>query len=387
MELLKIIKNELLNNLDNNLIPFWEKMIDPIYGGYYGEWDNQPIKDSDKGTVYLTRILWTFSVLYQKTHIQKYLDDATIAFTYLCKYAYDYHYHGFYWSTTFDGKVKNNHKHLYAQSFALYGFSEYYRITKNPKAKDIINQLVVIIKENIYDFPHHYSEEYLVDFTKCSNVLLKGYNQIPEITTNTLLHLVESLGTCYDVLHNDEVNILCLTIIELIFKYGYDKKRISLIQFLDYELKPTVDVISYGHDIEVSWLLYDVINKLQIDELMKKQYQEELFKLGNQALDGIYHGYLLAEKINNQIPNKHIIWWVQAECLIALRFLYQQTKDSKYLDLISNVFEVLKKAIITKNEWLWSADENYQPLDCHHQAEMWKANYHNIRLILKYMEE
>lgn len=386
MNKLNCVKENLIKNLKENLLPFWDKMVDLEYGGFYGEWDEEPLKESDKGTVYLSRLLWSFSVLYQKNNETKYLTYINSIFDFLKSKLYDNVNKGFYWSATYDGKIKNNHKHLYAQSFCLYGLSEYYSITKDKMCLNIIEDLYNIIRENFINFPKNYSEERTESHQKVENKLLEGYDIYPEITTNTLLHLIESTGNCYKVLKDKKFNQLCLTIIDILFKYGYDYDKKSLIQFLNYDLNSVVDVISYGHDIEVSWLLYDILDILDFNEKEKNKYRKILFELGNSALKGIYNNYLLSEKINGMLVNTDIIWWIQAETLIALLNLYEITKSEIYLEQLCKVYDVLKKSIITENEWLWSADENYNPLRYHKQAEMWKANYHNFRCIFKFME-
>lgn len=390
MEKLLYVKTILENNLKNNIIPFWDKMLDPVNGAFYGEWNDQPIPKSDKGTVYLSRLLWSNAILYKTYRDKKFLNYANKIFSFMEKHLYDYNYKGFYWSCSANGKIKNDHKHLYAQSFCLYGLSEYISICENLGLKNkvirIIFDLVSIIKLNFVDFPHNYSEESTKDFKRCDNILLEGYKMIPEITTNTLLHLVESLGTCYKILKIDFVKVLTLKIIDIIFKYGYDYKRNSLIQFLDYNLLPTVDVISYGHDIEVSWLLNDVLDNLDLKEEEIKNYRNILEQLGYASLEGFNGKYLISEKINGEITNKEIIWWVQAEALITLKRFYEKTNDEEYLNKMVEIVNVLKTAIMTDNEWLWAANENYEPTTFHHQAEIWKANYHNIRCILKILE-
>lgn len=386
MKKLQIIKEGLKKNLYENLIPFWDQMIDKKEGGFYGEWETKPVTDSDKGSVYLSRLLWSFSKLYQKDQNEKILCYCNDIFKFLSTYMYDFDNKGFFWSVAYNGKVKNNHKHLYAQSFCLYGLSEYYRITKDSKCMEIIDDLLEIINDNLIDFPNNYCEERLVNLNKTENALLVGYGMIPEITTNTLLHLAESLGTCYDVLKNSFIKELCLKVIDIIFKYGYDYNRNSLIQFLDYQLKPACDVVSYGHDIEVSWLMNDVLDKLELEKSLEK-YRNILNDLGTFALQGFNGNYLFLEKINGTIINHDIIWWVQAESLIYLLMMYEKTNENDYLDKMMLIYETLEKAIITKDEWLWAASKDYMPLNYHNQAEMWKANYHNIRCILKFLEE
>ena len=72
--------------------------------------------------------------------------------------------------------------------------------------------------------------------------------------------------------------------------------------------------------------------------------------------------------------------------MIALLMLYKQTNEDHYLDKLYKIFNVVKESLFTDNEWLWSTDEFYNIKEEHSQAEMWKANYHNFRCIIKFME-
>jgi len=386
MNKLEYTKQTLINNFNNNLIPFWDKMIDDEYGGFYGMWNKDPIKNADKGIIYLSRLLWSFSVAYQYTNNIIYLSYSNYIFKFMINKLYDYEHKGFYYNCDYKGNVKNNHKHLYAQSFSLYGLSEYYLITNSEECLKIINDLHSIIKCNIINFPKNYCEEYTIDWVRTDNKILEGYGMIPEITTNTLLHLIESLGTAYRVLRNGEIKDTCLKYLDILFKYGFDYDRKTLIQFLDYDLQSKIDVISYGHDIEVSWLLIEVLKQIECNEVKYSNWYNFLIELGKSSLKGFKNNYLLAEKIKGRIKNKDIIWWVQAECLIGLLNLYNYTDDEKYLDMMYNLINVVKDAIMTEDEWLWSADEHFNSKEEHPQAEMWKANYHNFRCIFKFME-
>lgn len=386
MNKLDYIKQTLSNNFYSNLVPFWDKMIDNEYGGFYGKWDKVPIKTADKGIIYLSRLLWSFSVGYKQTNDIKFLSHSNYIYKFMTMKLYDYIHKGFYYSCDHQGVIINNHKHLYAQSFCLYGLSEYYSISKNEECLKIIYDLHRIIKQNVVDFPNNYSEEYTYNWEKTANKILYGYDMIPEITTNTILHLIESLGTCYSVLKDEDIKDTCFKYLEILFEHGINYENYSLNQFLDYNLKSVINVISYGHDIEVSWLLTDVLNQIGCSEEIYPHWYNCLNKLGNYSLSGLYNNYLLAEKINDQIVSKDIIWWVQAECLLGLLNLYQRSYDEEYLDKMFNLIQVVEKVIMTEDEWIWSADEFYNPKDDHKQVEMWKSNYHNFRCIFKFME-
>ena len=61
------LKQELKEELTQNILPFWsKKMIDEKHGGFYGQikGDGQLVPEADKGGILNARILWSFSSAY-----------------------------------------------------------------------------------------------------------------------------------------------------------------------------------------------------------------------------------------------------------------------------------------------------------------------------------
>lgn len=52
---------------EKNIIPFWNRMVDNENGGFYGyaDSDGNPDKNSVKGCILNSRILWFYSASYQ----------------------------------------------------------------------------------------------------------------------------------------------------------------------------------------------------------------------------------------------------------------------------------------------------------------------------------
>ena len=129
----KKLATEMGNEL-NNILDYWiNRTIDNTNGGFYGQitGNNQLVPEAHKGVILNTRILWTFSSAYRVTHNPNYKEIADRAKNYILKHFIDYEMDGVYWSLDYKGNPLETKKQIYAQSFAIYAFSEYYKIEKD----------------------------------------------------------------------------------------------------------------------------------------------------------------------------------------------------------------------------------------------------------------
>src|SRR5579862_9004578 len=124
-------KKELSAEL-GNIMDYWIKNTQDIAeGGFYGKIDNdnQVIPNSPKGSVLNARILWSFSAAYNLTGKKEYLEIAGRAYQYIVKHIIDKQFGGIYWMVDHLGNKLDTKKQVYASAFAIYAFSEYYKIT------------------------------------------------------------------------------------------------------------------------------------------------------------------------------------------------------------------------------------------------------------------
>lgn len=104
---LERLKAGTLDELKNNILPFWLRLIDRENDGFYGRVDgtNTLITEADKGGVLNARILWTFSAAYRLTGDTSYLVAALRANNYLLKYFVDREFGGVYWKLNYKGRA------------------------------------------------------------------------------------------------------------------------------------------------------------------------------------------------------------------------------------------------------------------------------------------
>ena len=77
------LRHELLEELQDNILPYWAGQMTDLRGGFYGRRDGSGSLDADapKGAVLNARILWTFSAAYRVLRRPEYLETATRAKT------------------------------------------------------------------------------------------------------------------------------------------------------------------------------------------------------------------------------------------------------------------------------------------------------------------
>lgn len=152
-ETLKVFRQELLDNLTCNILPYWlDRMTDPR-GGFYGRRDGSDNLDADapKGAILNARILWSFSAAALATGNPDYLAAATRARDYIVDRFIDREFGGAFWSLNADGSPLDTKKQFYAIAFIIYGLAEYYRACGDEESLRLATELFDAIETHSRD--------------------------------------------------------------------------------------------------------------------------------------------------------------------------------------------------------------------------------------------
>lgn len=385
------LKAELSTELDN-ILNFWiESTIDVKNGGFIGEIDGNNIKhiDAPKGSVLNARLLWTFSSAYRITGKEEYLRQAQYTFDYFKHNFIDKKYGGVYWELNADGTPSNRRKQIYAIAFAIYGLSEFFRATQANEALNLAVGLFNNIEKYSFDASENgYFEALTEEWELLDDVRLspKDYNE--RKTMNTHLHIMEAYACLYRVYKTDKVATALKNLINLFLdKFINDQGNLNLFFDDDWNLKS--DIISFGHDIECSWLLHEAAEVLGNEELLKKVIPVSI-KIADVTYNGIDTDnglfYELEKDKNHLDTDKH--WWPQAEALVGYYNVYELSKDEKYLQTAADFWEFTKENIIDKKhgEWFWRVSKDRVPYESDEKVGFWKCPYHNSRACMELME-
>lgn len=208
-------------------------------------------------------------------------------------------------------------------------------------------------------------------------------------TMNNHLHIIEAFANLQLVDPNEEVKERCGAVLRIIADRIVlpDTPRFGL--FYDYDWKLIDPVVSPGHDIEGSWLLYEaaeIVGDPSLIEEFKKlalDMAELVLATGIDPQDnGIY------DEFHNENPQSDTkCWWPQAEGVVGFFNAYQLSGDKRFLDAALNVWDYINEVFIEREngDWIWGVHADGRRMN-KEKAGPWKASYHNARTCFEMIE-
>ena len=386
-EVLKKYQSEVSKELEN-ILEYWQKYtVDNEFGGFYGKIteEDKVVPFSEKGSVLNARILWTFAASYHNNPKHEYLEIANRAFQYLRNYFNDTVNGGVYWSVDYLGNPLNTRKQIYSQAFVIYGLSEYYKVTQNKEALDWAMELFDLIEKNSFDSINGgYLEALTLDWKPIEDLKLSQKDANEPKSMNTHLHIMEAYANLMTVCKSELLAEKLEEIVKIFLNHIVNAKTGHLHLFFDNEWTVKSEIISYGHDIEASWLIHEAAEILNNEEILQET-QKLAIKITDSVQIGLSEsgGLAYESEGNNHDTDKH--WWVQAEAMVGYLNTYQLSKNDKYLKQSIKSWEFIKQYLMTETgEWHWGIQgENNLPMPNQDKVGFWKCPYHNARACLE----
>lgn len=398
MDKLAAMRDEVKEELQKDIIPFWKNLRDDEKGGYYGwlSYDLALDKKSEKGCILNSRITWFFSNAYTLLKEESLLEEAKHGYEFLIKHCVDKEYGGIFWSLNYDGTPLDTTKHTYNQAFCIYALASYYEASKDREALELAFNLFRLIEEKCTD-EVGYLEAFTRNFKPESNEKLSENGVLADKTMNTLLHVFEAYTELYRVTgvlpewreEANEVRCRLAWMMDLFADKIYNPAKRRQEVFFDKDYNTILDLHSYGHDIETAWLI-----DRGVEVLGEEAYEEKMSPITQALTEQIYRvafdGHSLANECDRGVVNENRIWWVQAETVVGFLNGYEKTPEhSEYRDAALAVWEFIKEHVVDQrfgSEWFWEVRADGTPIEGRPIVEPWKCPYHNGRMCIEVMK-
>ena len=384
-QFLKEIRAEL-----DHILDYWSQYsVDQEKGGFAGKVDNRNIQIPEiaKGSVLNARILWTFSAAYQLTRNPSHLLLADRAFHFIRDHFNDPVYGGLYWSVDAGGNALDTHKQIYAQSFGIYGMSEYYRATANEQALAMAIEWFKLIEQYSFDAKQGgYIDAFSENWSFLEDKRLSAKDDNATKTMITHLHVIEGYANLYKVWPDPLLRIRIQGLLTVFQEKILNKETFHLELFFDEAWHPEPGIISYGHDIEAGWLLQSCAESIN-DTYHISVARSNAVRITDAAMAGLDKDgglwYELDIKKNELIKEKH--WWPQAEALVGLCNAWQISGKAAYLDAMLSNWQFIKNHLRDQKsgEWYWGINSDHTIMKGQDKIGFWKCPYHNSRACIE----
>lgn len=398
---------EIKNHVDRELLPFWEgRGVDETYGGYRVCYDSDgvPAAQEDKYIVTQTRMIWAYSYYARKYGKKEYLPKAKQGVDFFIRHFWDEEYGGWYWKTTEEGKVLDDGKVVYGQTFAIYALAEYTLASGD--------RIGLMYAEKTFDLLQKYCADtryggYYENLERDFSLAEPGFAAGDLKSLDIHMHTLEAFTTLYECSGKEIHKRKLLEVIDVVLDHmvnqeigcGYNqfdlrfcrKPAINIRRTWNAEretgevIESPQDTTSYGHNMELAWLLhraaevmddrsgtYDVICKKLVDHGLEYGFDWER---GGVFRDGPHEGAPL-------VRDKE--WWQNCESLVGLLDIYAVTGEDTYAQafLKNWAFDTAHMIHHEVGEWHQLLTEDGRVL-VSQMGNPWKAMYHTGRAMLE----
>lgn len=379
------------SELTNGILPFWMKhVVDKEKGGFYGEISDSLVtnRDAPKGSLLTSRILWAFSASYLRFKAQEYLKLAELAYNYLITTFWDKRDSGLFWLVDSDGKPIETRKQIYGQAFGIYALSEFYKATGEGEVLNRAVELFHLIQGKSYDQQNSgYFEAYTRDWKLETDLRLTPTDMNEKKSMNTHLHVLEAYTNLLKIWKDESLACALETLIAVFLNRIIDKKTNHLRMFFDDKWTVKSGNVSFGHDIEASWLLTEtaeVLNKERLKCDISKLAVDMAQAVHDQGMDPD-GGILFEADKNMEIVDSKKEWWVQCEGVVGFLSAYQLSHEAHFVNAALKTWEFIEKCIIDREHGEWVRYVTRDRIVKRNEALVnnWKCPYHNSRVCLE----
>ena len=388
---------EFKTQLAEKIMPYWfDTAQDTNHGGYLLADDLKGRGVAkEKQLVSQARMVWGFSHAHLHGFSdgrRNYLKAAEQGYRFLVAHFLDREHGGYFWKTDLAGQPINTRKIVYGQSFVIYGLVEYYRASGDKAALRRALDLYDMLQKQTHDAKHGgWVEHFQRNWTPLALRDPAGEVEVAGLrSANTHLHLMEAFTELYDATRREDVKQSLEEAVRINGTYFYplDAARSTFHREPDWSAvtDPRSAGLSYGHNVEFAWLLVRAEKTMgrppswphfyaHLDHALKYGYDHER--------GGLYNRGFASQPATDTSK----VWWVEAEMMAALTDAWQHQPTEEYRAALEKLVHFVNthQADAADGIWLDTVTAEGQP-KATGKAHSWKANYHDVRGLVKFTE-
>ncbi|MCH8807209.1 MAG: AGE family epimerase/isomerase [Planctomycetes bacterium] len=403
------IRTHTRSYLTDVLLPFWiARSPDPEYGGFltYFDRDGRPTGETSKTFLMQIRMLYSMSAAHRAGYGGgRCAELAKMGASFILDHYWDENHGGWIWIADRNGTPTVTDKVGYGQCFGMYAFSEYFLATGDPRGREAAERTYAAIAENMIDTRYGgYYELMRPDWQLAPPGEAGGDRKSLDVH----MHLMEALTTFYEMTGGASHRRRLIETIGLITsRMLHPERRTGYAQFTrDFRPLPAIifdtqwgrdarpedgavrpiDTTSYGHNIELVWLLMRAVDVLGGS---RDEFAETARKISDHCVEyGIDRefGRVYCEgAMDRPTTLFEKQFWQQAEMMVGMLDAYATFGDQAYWDGFVNVHEFVFDKFVQMDaggEWLERVSRDGSPVD-DALGHAWKISYHTVRSMIE----
>jgi mannobiose 2-epimerase len=206
-------------------------------------------------------------------------------------------------------------------------------------------------------------------------------------TMNSHLHLLEAYANLYRVWPDPDLRDAVNELLDIVStKIMAPSGHLQLYFRRDWSVLP--GGVSYGHDIETSWLILECASVLHDVDAVNRIRPAALLmgKAGNEGLRS--DGSMMYEKLEDGTLDLSRQWWVLAESVVGNLWLWKYHGDLAAADRALSTWAYIRDNLVDwdNGDWFWAVAPDGTPDKESVKAGFWKCPYHNTRMCLQVLE-
>jgi len=402
--------SQVREHLEGGIVPFWlARAPDRRFGGFLTNFDGagRPLDTPEKYLNTQARLVWWFSRLLRRWGGRE--DLAALArggVDFLLRHFWDEPRGGWRWKVRRDGSPLDDGKVVYAQSFAIYALSEYAAATGDARGLQYAERTFELLQVHCADtLRGGYYENLEPDWTVSPGGPCAGDRK----SLDTHMHLMEAFTSLYAASGREIHRRKLLEVAELICRRMVDRATgCGRNQFdLEWTSIPAiairrtwnaerqgqapaepVDTTSYGHNVELAWLLRRAAETAGAD---LAPYLPVIRALLDRALaDGVDWEYGGVYRDGTAAGGAIIHdkeFWQNAEVLVGLLDGWELFADSRCLEAFEKTWAFVRRYMFVEDvgEWRTLLRRDGGAIDPK-IGNPWKVAYHTGRAMIECTE-